>query len=752
MPTHTPTAVSKPTPTPPVPPLSEDKEYLIENGAIAHPTTQKPNTYIITHDDIRDFVLFVDFQVPYDPGVGGWNVGVAFRVPLPGSPDAGKDVPYLWIDYHPDEGSACAFFTITDDFELVDFCGPPALLTSAGDWNTVALAVAGDSAALLVNGADVPFASSYLDLTGQRPSGGLALAVAGDTVPGFETRFRNLKVVVPTPVPGLASPTATPELTSTPPPAGPTGTLNVGVALITPPNFLPSKIPWPGNLNIISWGVGEGLVRTDYAKPPLIGELNNSGIAPSWEVASDQSKITFTIREGIEFHDGWGELTAHDVAYSFNETQAEGSIWANFEVGDFMSDAVAVDDRTFEFHFKVWNGAWFQWMYQNTGAVPMISEKAYNQLGYDEAVGTPIFTGPFSVDEWQDDVVLLSAVAPHWRRTPSVANVKIIEIREVDTRLAAFKAGEIHLAQFPTSRLAETAVVTGRTFHEIGNPTSKHVAFAGNYWIENDHNTGEVIYPRPGLLADDDHPWIGDPKNPENMERGRQIRRAMSRAIDRDLINEEVLLGLGSPQYTWFGFDQRANPGYFKDEWIIPYDPEGAKQIIAEQGFPNGFKVPFFLPPDVPGVVSLEIGEAIAQMWRNIGLDVSIESTAYRARRPTMVDRSIDVVWMWQSNAAVGKIDDAHSHGVIPSAGWNRGMEIQWVLDLWMEADATTDPEERIQINIRGEDLNAHWHTVAPVVGVPSIWVASGEVETWRPYTEGSGYAGTFESVVLSNR
>ena len=565
------------------------------------------------------------------------------------------------------------------------------------------------------------------------------------------------KVVVPTLAPVLSTPTAapaaptsTPAPTATPPASGPTGTLNVGVALITPPNFLPSKIPWPGNLNIISWGVGEGLVRTDYVKPPLIGELNDTGIAPTWEIASDLSKITFQIREGVDFHDDWGELTAHDVAHSFNETQADGSTWARVEIGDFMSEGVALDDRTFEFRFKKWSGLWYGWMHQNTGSVPMISKKAYDDLDFDEAVLTPVFTGPFEVDEWKaNDIVQLSAIDPHWRQTPGVANVKIVEIKEVATRLAAFKTGEIHLSQFPTNRLAEAAEATGGTFHEIGNPSSRHVAYAGNYWMKKDHNSGEDIYPRPGLNADDEHPWIGDPENPENMERARLIRHAMAQAIDRDLINDEILLGLGSPQYTWYGFDKNANPQYFKDEWIIPYDPEGAKQTIAEQGFPDGFKVPFFLPPDVPGVVSVEIGEAIGQMWRNIGLDVVIESTAYQARRPTMVERSIDVVWMWASNASVGKIDDAHSHGVIPSAGWNRGMEIQWVLDLWMEADAEEDPEKRIQINIRAEDMQAHWLTVAPVVGVPSIWVASGDVLEWRPFSEGAGYAGTFESVVL---
>ena len=60
----------------------------------------------------------------------------------------------------------------------------------------------------------------------------------------------------------------------------------------------------------------------------------------------------FQIREGVDFHDDWGELTAHDVAHSFNETQADGSTWARVEIGDFMSEGVALDDRTFEFRFK----------------------------------------------------------------------------------------------------------------------------------------------------------------------------------------------------------------------------------------------------------------------------------------------------------------------------------------------------------------------------------------------------------------
>ena len=205
-PTPEPTLVLTPYPTPiPVPtwtptpaPTPVPGDYFFENGVIAHPSGQKPNTFNITRDDISDFVLIVEFLVPYHPGVGGWNFGIAFRVPNPEGPDAGRAVPYLWIDHHPTDGPSCAFFTITYDFDLVDFCAPPPLYTARGEWNTVELAVAGDSAALRVNGVDVPFAgteSGWLELTGQRTTGGLSLAVAGDVVPGYGTGFRNVEVI-----------------------------------------------------------------------------------------------------------------------------------------------------------------------------------------------------------------------------------------------------------------------------------------------------------------------------------------------------------------------------------------------------------------------------------------------------------------------------------------------------------------------------------------------------------------------------
>ena len=581
---------------------------------------------------------------------------------------------------------------------------------------------------------------------------GLAIACGGSdptAVPAATATTVAIPTVarlVPTATSLAAQPTLVPA-TSTPPKAsGPKGTLKVGVPLITAATFLPSKIPWPGNLNIAAWGVGEGLVRTDYAPPPLIGEINNEGIGLSWNIASDQTKITFQIRKGVQFHKGYGELTAEDVAFSFNEAISDGSTWARVEMGDFIDNVEATGPNTVVVNFKQWESRWFQWMYPVTGFIPMVSKKAADELGFDKAVLTPVFTGPYEVVEWKaNDIVKLSAVNPHWRATSNVANVEI-ELPEVSSRLAAIKTGEIDLTPLPNGFLREAVDATKGRIQMIGQPASKHVSFGGNYWIKNDHNTGESIFPRPGLKPDSQHPWIGDPDDDASMEKARQIRQALAMAIDRDLINAEVLDSFGAPSYSWYGFTPEM--AEFKNEWVIPYDPDEAKRILAAQGYPNGFNVPFYLAPDVPTVVSAEVGDAIAQMWEDIGLNVSIESTAYQARRPSMVARSIDVLWMWQHDA-VGEVDTAQSQGVIPSAGWSRGLEIPWVLELWQKNQVENDRQKRIQNNIEGEDLSREWMVVAPVVDISNLWVVSPSVAEWRPLTEGAGYAGSFETIVL---
>ena len=124
---------------------------------------------------------------------------------------------------------------------------------------------------------------------------------------------------------------AVPEAAA-PAPAGskPSGELTVGVGGLPPLVQLGSKDA-AGTTSVgMNWSIYEGLFKAPPAPQP--GEASSpapatyvSELAESWTIAPDQTSISFKIRQGVQFHDGWGELTAEDVAWTFNESLILGS-------------------------------------------------------------------------------------------------------------------------------------------------------------------------------------------------------------------------------------------------------------------------------------------------------------------------------------------------------------------------------------------------------------------------------------------
>ena len=113
------------------------------------------------------------------------------------------------------------------------------------------------------------------------------------------------------------------------------------------PNDVPSYVPF---FTAVSdhFGSKEPLLWRERAPIPQIGALNmDQSLAESWEVSPDQTSITFKIRQGVPFHKGWGEVTAEDVAWSFNNAKAEGNtnprsgFW-----GEYTDRWEAIDSNT----------------------------------------------------------------------------------------------------------------------------------------------------------------------------------------------------------------------------------------------------------------------------------------------------------------------------------------------------------------------------------------------------------------------
>ena len=492
-----------------------------------------------------------------------------------------------------------------------------------------------------------------------------------------------------------------------------------------------------------------------------------------WKVASDGTSIIIDLRKGVDFHHGHRQVTAEDVAWSFNDALAEGNTngRAGF-VGEWMGEWEAVDSNTVK--MNVIEGATLSpvWLLElsNTWRNTLtVTSKSYNLDNPEEAKTMKIGTGPFHLVDWAvDDYAELAAVdGEHYRATASIDKLMLIAMGDAQVKVAAFKTGEVDIVNLGSQYIADAvAAIPGSYIQKLGEGSTLHLYMAGNFWQQTHPVKGDQLYPRDGLLVDSDHPWIGDPyadgcdpdnlfatvppEKPacDNMENARLVRHALAMAIDRDAINEIVGLGNTPPAHTFTGFSE-ANPEW-KDDWKIPYDPAAAKANLEKAGVPAGFKMKAWVVPDASSLPP-DIAEAAVQFWvSELGLDVEIESTNYAGRRPTLIGRSISIPFHHHMNA--GYADEPKGRLVSASKGGaNRGIELpNPVLDKTYLANLKEgDAATRIANNIWMEDYMSYWMLNVPMVFKTALVAVNGRVTEWTPYTETFGNQNSFETVVL---
>ena len=183
---------------------------------------------------------------------------------------------------------------------------------------------------------------------------------------------------------------------------------------------------------------------------------------------------------------------------------------------------------------------------------------------------------------------------------------------------------------------------------------------------------------QPGY--DPDLPWVSaDPDlNSDEWARAAKVRNALSIAIDRQGIVDTLLQGFGSPAVLW-------DFGQYEETWLPPemrweYNPERAKELLAEAGYPDGFNIT--LTPSLRGApVEVEACEAIATMWADIGVDVKFQRLPYTTLRPSLIARNYQ-----GSTCHAGGIRLEPGQGfsgmlskLNHQAVWNRGVEHPWL-------------------------------------------------------------------------
>ena len=359
---------------------------------------------------------------------------------------------------------------------------------------------------------------------------------------------------------------------------GPDGQLIWGVHIsLAPIWFDPADISGIITPFMVLYALHDALVK------PMPGQALAPSLAESWSVSEDGLTYEFVLRESAKFHNG-DPVTAADVKFSFDRYRGTAR--------DLLKDRVAAveisDSRHVLFRLKApWPD--FLTFYGSATGVGWIVPKAYVEKVGDEGFKkTPIGAGPYKFVSFTPGVELVfEAFDQYWRKPASVKRVVFKVIPEETTRLAALKRGEVDIAYSIRGELAEELQ---RTPGLILKPAVVQGVF-------------NIYFPDQ---------W--DAKSPWHDER---VRRAASVAIDRDGINQAVTLGYSLVTGNPIVADHNE---FFWQPPAPVYDPDKAKEILTEAGFPKGLDGgEFFCDSSYSN-----IGEAVLDNLQAIGIRMKL--------------------------------------------------------------------------------------------------------------------------------
>ena len=439
------------------------------------------------------------------------------------------------------------------------------------------------------------------------------------------------------------APTAMPvgaEVTSQTMTIQPAGKLTMGQEEINVFSGHPALSVNPQLFVITTAPVVEGLMvwNSNLEAEPLLAE--------SWSISDDFSTWTFNIRKGVQFHKGYGEMTAEDVAWSYshwitNTKHARATalqrFWAHPEgsvevvdshtlvvnTGEAMPDVIMS-----EFH-RIPSGI----------ASWVTSKKQSDELGVEAADKDIAATGPWEIVEHRPaQFWRMRAVENHWRKTPHFAELEFQEIPEQSTRLAGFQTGHLDTFVMAFDSIPLIQDMPEARLMQVPDQAAGEMLlhFHGGLYVNLGTDKLEAAY-------DPDLPWVS--ANPDvnsaEWEQARKVRQAMVKAVDSQTIVETLLQGYAKRSPVGVG-GYSFSAHRFPDIPMLEYDLEGAKRLLAEAGYPDGgFSIT--LVPALRGApAEVEVAEAIAVMWQDIGVDVKLQNIPYGTFRPTVIGRTFN--------------------------------------------------------------------------------------------------------------
>ncbi len=479
------------------------------------------------------------------------------------------------------------------------------------------------------------------------------------------------------------TPTQAPAATDAAPTQAPAGGPREGgtiiVGLQAEPTTLDSQQISDYNSHRAAYGIYDMLLHFKDESTEV-----EPGLAESWEISDDGLVYTLHLRQGIKFHDGT-DFNAEAVKFNL-ERQIDPN-HPYHDTGEFpyaeftwgMVDKVeVVDDYTVNITLKELFAPFLNHLAMHPAA--MASPEAIKKYGRDFS-SNPVGTGPFKFVSWTPGVeVVLEKNPNYWRGAPHVDKVIYRPIIEDQSRLTELEAGGVNfIVNVPPDDLARLKEDPRYTLVE---QPGMHT-----WWVAFNHS-----------------------KAPFNDVR---VRQAMNYAVNKKAIVDNLLKGTGTlainplPPVVW---------SYTDDIQRYDYDPEKAKQLLAEAGYPNGFKCSFWMPESGSGMQQpVAMGTAIQADLKAVGIDCQIQTFEWGSYLDKVIVPPDKAEFDLFEMSWIGDNGDPDNHLYIllsdeqwPPAGYNMGFYKNDKVDpLLKEARTTLDRAKRTELYQQAQKLIA---------------------------------------------
>ncbi len=337
------------------------------------------------------------------------------------------------------------------------------------------------------------------------------------------------------------------------------------------------------------------------AMDPLIQGTEEVGVykpmlAESWELAPDQSSYTFHLRQGVKFHDGT-DFNAEAAKFNLDKVKEVGGPWLTK-----VTSVEVVDEYTLKLNLSGWDVMVLDDL--KTANCYIASPTAFETLGEKEMQTHPVGTGPFMYEDYQARQEMSFVKNPNYwmmddagQQLPYLDGVKVLSIPDEVTRELNFRNGDLDYLQ-------ETSVATAVALQKDG------------WTLLADPLAGKFMF------------WFNS-TDPSSVFSKPEVRLAFEYAINKEEMAETIGQGLVVPSYeVIFGMHDLGDPG------TVPrtYDPEKAKQLLADAGYPDGLSAEMVLDSKFNG----DFVVAIQQYAAKVGIDLKInavESTKWNEMR-----------------------------------------------------------------------------------------------------------------------